>query len=221
MRRSLATAAVWLLAMVIAVIEAAFLLGEAGMIGGPEAAAWRLEAVQRFGVAPGMTDWMLENRSLPPDLVARFAAFAFVNEAPERALFVVVLVAGLGSVLAASLRAGAILALFVLGAAGGGLGYALAGLDPQLLAGGMPGAFALLGGLAALLLAGPVPAGLNRVRALALIALALGLRLWLGLQIEAGARWSADLAGFATGALLGAVLRPGGWRALRGRVRHD
>lgn len=222
MRRSpFALAVVWLLATVLALVEAAFLLGGAGVIGGPEAAAWRLEAMQRLGVAPAMTDWMLENRSLPPDLLGRFLGYALVHEAPLRALFVVVLVAGLGRALAARMGGGAILAIFVLGAAGGALGYTLAGLDAQLLTGGLPAVFALLGAFATLLVTGQVPAGLIRVRALALIALAVALRVALGIWVEDGARWSADIAGFVTGGLLAAVLRPGGWRALRGRVRHE
>lgn len=212
--------AVWVLALALAGVELVFLAGGQGLISGTEAMGWRLGAAQRFGVSSEVLEWMVVNRQFAPEHALRFLAYPLIQTNTLQAVFLVVVVLALGKVIGTVLRGATVIAVFFLAAAVGGLVFGTLAPGFALLVGGYPGMFGLLGAFAFLLGAGLTPAEITRTRALALILVLLVLRLVIGLTLPDGERWIADLSAFAAGAGLAAVLRPGGWRALRALVRH-
>jgi len=47
------------------------------------------------------------------------------------------------------------------------------------------------------------------------------VQLIFGALFGAQPDWVADVGGFATGFVLSLFVSPGGWRAIRNRIRHD
>ncbi|MEM7440876.1 MAG: rhomboid family intramembrane serine protease [Pseudomonadota bacterium] len=84
------------IAVVMGAIEAAFQLGEAGLIGGPNAAAWRQEIAYRFGFFNAVAHQMYGLQSFPPDQVMRFVTYPFFHRDVTEALFSVVFVLAIG-----------------------------------------------------------------------------------------------------------------------------
>ena len=52
-------------------VEAALWLGSKGIVGGPTAVGWRLDAIQRYAFAPDIFDWMIANGVFPPEHMLR------------------------------------------------------------------------------------------------------------------------------------------------------
>ena len=62
---------VWALALPMVAVELVVSLGARGLVGGPGAIGWRLDAVQRFAFAPDLWRQMLELGSYPVAGLAR------------------------------------------------------------------------------------------------------------------------------------------------------
>jgi membrane associated rhomboid family serine protease len=205
---------VWILVLAIAGAELAFAAGAAGLIGGPEAIGWRLQAVQRLGFSGSLFEWMLENRRYPPEHLLRLVTYAFVHASWLHALFVVVFVVALGKFVGDGMRSLAVLTVFLGASIAGALAWGLAFASPYWLLGGYPGVFGLVGAFTYLLWTDLGRQGANRIRAFALVGVLLAIRLAIGLYEGAGGDWLADLAGFGAGFGLSFLVAPGGWRRL-------
>jgi len=214
--------AVWLLLLVVIGVEAVFQLAALGVIGGAQGIGWRIGAIQRFGYSSSVQDWMMNNRAFPPMHLLRYATFSFIHGTLMHALFVCVLIAALGKAVAEAFGGirFLVLALVVPVIAAVIFGLVLGADQTGWLIGGMPMAFALVGGFTWLKwtqAAGDVE---KQRRAFAMIGLLLVARLAFGLMAEAGPAWIAEVAAFALGFGLSATgLGPGSWRALRARLR--
>ena len=73
--------AVWLLFAAVALPELAFSLGEAGVVGGPAAVGWRLNALNQFAFSGEAFDFMASNLRLLPEHLLRFVTYPFVHGA--------------------------------------------------------------------------------------------------------------------------------------------
>lgn len=207
--------------LVIMGIEIALSLGARGMVGGPAAVGWRLEAIQAYAFSGQIFDWMLENGRWPGEHLVRFVSYPFVHTSFTHALFVGVFVLAMGKMVGEVFGAAAMLAVFVVSGIGGALAYALILNDPLPLIGGFPAVYGLIGAFTWLLRMSLARIGANQGRAFALIAFLMGVQLLFGLVFGGSRDWVADLGGFATGFAMSFVVSPGGWARLRGRIRHD
>jgi membrane associated rhomboid family serine protease len=207
---------VWLLAVPIALIEIGFGLGSRGLVGGPAAVGWRLDAIERFAFMNTVFDWMLENRSYPPEYLMRFVTYPFVHGSFTHALFVVVFILALGKMVGEIFKPWAVLAVFFGSGIVGALVYGLVLDDPYPLLGGYPPVYGLIGAFTFLLWVNLAAKGANKLRAFTLIGFLLATQLLFALLFGGNNQWVADVAGFAAGFLLSFLVSPGGWgRALQ------
>ncbi|WP_170467066.1 rhomboid family intramembrane serine protease [Ruegeria arenilitoris] len=202
-------------------IELAFTLGSRGIVGGPSAVGWRLEALQSYAFSPDIFHWMIENGRWPFEHLIRFVTYPFVSGSFTQAIFVSVFVLAMGKMVAEVFGGVQMLIIFVLSGVGGALVYALL-LNPQYpLVGGFPPVYGLIGAFTWLLWRKLSLVGENQSRAFSLIAVLMGIQLVFGLLFGGTSDWVADLGGFATGFGLSFFLSPGGWTRIVGRIRRD
>ena len=204
---------IWLLLLPIVAMEVVLSAGGSGLVGGPGAAGWRLEALQKFSFAPGIFKVLLENRIFPPEQMMRFVTYPFVHGGFTHALFVGVFLLALGKMVGEVFRAWAVLAVFFGAAIAGALAYSLVPTDVQPLFGGYPAVYGLIGAFTYILWARLGAVNANRYKAFTLIGFLLAFQLVFGLLFGAGGwSWVAEIAGFATGFGLSFVVSPGGWQ---------
>lgn len=201
-------------------IEVMLQLGTRGIIGGPGAVGWRLDAMQSYGFSGDVFDWMVINHRWPLELVLRFVSYPFVHASFTHALFVGVFLLAMGKMVAEVFGSMAFLLIFVMSGIGGALAYALFLNDQAMLIGGFPPVYGLIGAFTYMLWMSLSRVGANQTRAFSLISVLMGIQLVFGLLFGGSADWVADLAGFATGFCLSTVLAPGGWARLRRLVQR-
>lgn len=211
---------VWLLALPVVAIEALLSAGARGLVGGPSAVGWRIEAIQSYGFADQVWEWMLETRTFPVEHLLRFLAYPFVHISVTHALFVVVFVLALGKFVGEVFRLWAVLAVYFASAVVGALAYGLLLDDPMPLIGGYPAVYGLIGAFTFILWADLGARGANRARAFRLIGFLLAIQLVFGLLFGGGRDWVADLAGFGAGFALSFLVSPGGWARALERIRQ-
>jgi membrane associated rhomboid family serine protease len=209
---------VLLLALPIVVIEAAFMLGAQGYVGGPQAVGWRLAALRDWGFAPSVLDWMIANNRWPPGELVRFVSYPFIHVGFTQTLFVVVFLLALGKMVAEVFRPWAVAVIFFASAAGGALVYGLSMSGPVPLIGGFPAVYGLIGAFTFLIWTRLAATGGPQATAFTLIGLLLAIQLLFGLLFGGNNDWIADLAGFAIGFGLSFVVSPGGWARVRARL---
>lgn len=205
----------------IALIELAFQAGALGLVGGPQAIGWRLEALRDYAFSGEIVRWMWETGRFPADHLMRFLSYPFVNASFTQALIACVFLLALGKLVAEAFGSWAFLAIFVVSGVGGALVYALVIPGPAYLTGAFPPAYGLIGAFTWLLWTKLAQVGANQSRAFTLIAVLMGLQLVFGLIAGGNSEWVADLAGFATGFGLSFFLAPGGWAKILSRLRQD
>ncbi len=213
-------AAVTLLFLAIAGIEAGLSLAEGGIIGGPGAVGWRLALVRDYGFSGDVFDWMVTNGRYPLSELGRVVSYAFVHLGFTHALFAMVLLLALGKMVAEAMGQLAFLTIFFLSGILGAVIYALILNDPIWLVGAYPNVYGLIGGYSFVMWRRLSSLGEQQFRAFSLIAVLMGLQLLWGVFFEAGTQWLADLFGFMCGFGLCFVLAPGEWAKLRNRVRQ-
>lgn len=213
--------AVIALVLVIIVVEAVFSLGARGIIGGPGAIGWRLDAIQSYAFSTEIFWWMWEGGRWLPEHLIRFVSYVFVHGSFTHALFVCVFVLAMGKMVGEVMGDLAMVLIFLASGAGGALGYALLVNTPVPLIGGFPAVYGLIGGFTFILWRSLALVGAQQSRAFSLIAFLMGAQLLFGLLFGGQKDWIADLCGFASGFGLSFFLAPGGWARIRGKIRHD
>ena len=212
---------VWLLALPMIAMEVVLSLGSSGVVGGPQAIGWRIQAVERFGLFPELLKHQWQTGGYPPDELHRLVSYVVVHGSFTHALFAVVMVLALGNMVASVFRWWAVLVVFLGSAAIGGAAYGLLvpGLRTQLI-GAYPGIYGLIGAFTFLIWTKLALVGANRLRAFSLIGMLLAVQLVFGLLFGGGWDWVAEGAGFATGFLLSFVVSPGGFRRVVQMIRQ-
>ncbi|HCY99176.1 MAG: rhomboid family intramembrane serine protease [Rhodobacterales bacterium RIFCSPHIGHO2_02_FULL_62_130] len=211
---------VWLLALPMIVLEVAFSLGAAGVVGGPQAIGWRNAAIEQFGVWPDYWREQYALGALDFELLARFIAYPFLHISLSQALFAIVIVLALGKFVGEIFRWWAVLVVFFASAIAGGLVYAsIPAIRPPLF-GAYPGDYGLIGAFTFLLWVKLAGTGTSQFRAFSMIGFLMVVQLLFGLLFGGGYEWVADFVGFATGFVLSSVVSPGGWRHMVERIRQ-
>lgn len=212
---------VWALLAVVGGVEAGLIAAGQGWIGGPQGIGWRLEAIQRFAFPAEAQGWMIENRAAPARLVLRYVAYPWVQAGPAAAGLALVMLAALGKAVAEGQGARVVLAVAALVPPLAAAAFAL--LAPAggaaWLIGAMPLVFGLVGAFTLGLWSRAADARARR-RAFGLIGVLILARLGLGLMVEVGPGWIADLAAFALGFALAAALAPGAGMRIAVRLRR-
>lgn len=206
--------------LAIAVVEAGLALGEARLIGGPEAIGWRLGLIRDFGFSGDIFDAMWAQGRWPPEHVMRFVTYPFIHLSFTASIFGMVLLLALGNLVAKSLGQAVFVALFFLSAIGGALFYAVVLDDPVWLVGAYPGVYGLVGGYSFVMWRSLGATGGQRVQAFALIAMLMLIQLIWSIFGDIGNGWLAELAGFACGFGLCFLLAPGEFARLHARIRQ-
>ncbi|MEO0745653.1 MAG: rhomboid family intramembrane serine protease [Pseudomonadota bacterium] len=216
--------AVWLLFAAIALPELAFSLGEAGLVGGPRAVGWRLDALNTYAFSGQAFDFMRENGVLLWEHMLRFVTYPFVNGSFTSALIGGVIVLAMGKLVGETLGGGAVWLLFMLCSV---IGALIMGLltEQSWLAGAYPGAYGLIGAFTFLFWQRQVAMGGPQGRAFMLIGVLMGLQLvFAALSGIAGQspsyRWVAELTGALAGFGLTAFVMPGGMARVLAALRR-
>jgi len=212
---------VWLLALPLIAMEVVLSLGEAGVVGGPQAIGWRLQAVERFGLFPELLKFQWETGGHPIIELQRLVSYVLVHGSFTHALFAVVMVLALGNMVAGVFRWWGVLVVFLGSTVVGGAAYGLLvpGLRTQLI-GAYPGIYGLIGAFTFLIWTKLALVGANRLRAFSLIGVLLAVQLVFGLLFGGGWDWVAEVTGFATGFVLSFVVSPGGFRRVVQMMRQ-
>ncbi len=203
------------LALGIVAVEVVLQLGTRGLIGGPEAAGWRLDAMAWLGFSQPLFDRMLETRTVTADEAMRFVTYAVVHSGAMHAIFGAVLLLALGKAVSERFSQAAMAAILLAGAVMGALAYGILVDSRVLLVGVYPAVYSLIGAFTWSLFTSPDSAARGRIAAFRLIGVLIGLQMLFLLLIGGGAEWVAHLAGFSTGFLLSYVLGPNGGARLR------
>ncbi|MEM9579811.1 MAG: rhomboid family intramembrane serine protease [Pseudomonadota bacterium] len=206
--------------LVIMGIEIILSLGARGIIGGPTAVGWRLDAIQSYAFSGRILEWMWVNNSWPAEHLIRFVSYSFVHGNFTHAVFVGVMLLALGKVVGDVFSALATLAVFVVSAVVGALAYGMLLTDDIPLIGGFPGVYGLIGAFTFLMWVRLGQLGAQQARAFTLIGVLMGLQLIFGLLFGVQNDWVADVAGFGAGFLMSFVVSPGGWQAVLARLRQ-
>ena len=211
---------VWLLALPIIAMEVVLAAGAGGLVGGPAAIGWRIEALQRFAVIPDLTRYMWTNGVWPIEALARFVLYPFVQGTTTQAVFVVVILLALGKKVAEIFRWWAVLVIFFGASIIGALAFSAQPWVTAPLFGGYPGNYGLIGAFTYLLLMRQDAVGAARLPAFRMILFLLGAQLLFSLLFGGADYWVADLAGFVAGFALSFVVSPGGVSRLTSRLRQ-
>lgn len=208
------------LAAVIFGVEVIFQLGARGLMGGPDAVGWRLEAITNYAFIGDVFDQMVAQNVWPLQHVLRLVSYPFVHANFTHTLFVLVFLLALGKMVAEVFAAWAVLVIFFGSAIVGAVVYALVLNDPYPLIGGYPAVYGLIGAFTFLLWVKLADTGGPQSRAFMLIGFLMGIQLVFGLLFGGGKDWVADLAGFVAGFGLSFVVSPGGWGRVVDRLRQ-
>jgi rhomboid protease GluP len=204
------------LVLVIAGVEGAVSLGAQGFVGGPEAVGWRFGLIERFAVSPAVLDYALVGET---GLWTRFVTYAFVHGSVIHALFAAVLLLALGKFVGEGMGQARTLVVFLVATVLGAVLFALTVGDRQPLYGAYPGVYGLIGAFTYLLWLRLGRAGENRLQAFRMIGVLMGLQLVFGALFGSSPQWVGDVGGFLAGGATAVLLAPGGFAALRARLR--
>ncbi|MEO0891330.1 MAG: rhomboid family intramembrane serine protease [Pseudomonadota bacterium] len=214
-------AVVMILVLVMALVEGAFTLGARGIVGGPDAVGWRLNAIQNFGFSSRAVGWMIETGTLRGDLMIRFVTYPFLHGNFTQFIFAAVMTLAMGKFVGERMGQVALLILFFGSCIFGALVYAIVIPDGPGLIGAFPGVYGLIGGFTCLLWLRLGEIGAQQAQAFTLIGLLVGIQLVFGLLFGAGQDWVADIAGFVAGFGLSFILLPGAIIRLKDKLRRD
>jgi membrane associated rhomboid family serine protease len=200
---------VWLLFLAIAAVEGMFSLGEAGLMGGPNAIGWRLAAINDYGFSSAAFDFMIETGRVMPEHLLRFVTYPFVHGSFTTAMFAGVILLAMGKMVGEAMGGWAVVLLFVLSGVFGALIFA-ALTDQAWLIGAFPSVYGLIGAYTFLLWQRQVASGGPQAQAFTLIGFLMGIQLIFGIFFQVGYSWVGELGGFAVGFGLTAFVMPGG-----------
>jgi membrane associated rhomboid family serine protease len=202
---------VWALALPMIAMEVVLGLGAQGLVGGPNAIGWRLDAVERFAFSPDLLRETFVNR-IHYDQLYRLVSYPLVHANFSHALFAIVILLAIGKMVGEKFYWWGMLAIFFGAAAVGAVvyTYAVPGNSAPLL-GAYPPVYGLIGGFTFLLWVNLAAVGANKYRAFTMIGFLLGVQMVFGLLFGGNWDWVADFAGFTTGFALSFVVSPGGF----------
>ena len=207
------------LAAVIFGLELMFQAATAGLLGGPGGVGWRLDAIRDHGVFDEVARFMWQNGIYPPQELLRLVTYPLIHSGFVHAGFVVVFILAIGKMVAEVFSPLAFVAVFLVSAVAGALGFVALLDSPYPLVGGYPGVYGLIGAFTFILWSEAAIRGSSRYRAFGLIGALLAIQLLFGVLQGDFGNVVADLSGFVTGFLMSFLVGPGGWRRMLARLR--
>lgn len=204
------------LALVMAAVEVVLTLADLAGVG----MGLRSALIEDYAVWGAILDAMWARGIAPPEHVMRLLTYPFVNFSFLGAAFGTAMLLALGKVVGEVFAPWATLTVFSGSAVLGALVWAALTGDPGPLAGAFPGVYGLIGAYTFLMWTRLAALGSRRIEAFRLIAVLLAIQLLFGLLLGGRSDWIADAAGFAAGFALSVVVSPGGFAALRDRLRR-
>ncbi|MBI1171495.1 rhomboid family intramembrane serine protease [bacterium] len=221
-------AVTWALALPMIAMEVVLNAGASGIVGGPAAIGWRVQAMQDFAFAPDYLRQMISFQQYPLDGLYRPFTYSFVHPDVTQAVFVIVILLALGKFVGEVFQWWAVLLVFFASSAVAALAYTAIPFTHGPLIGGYPAVYGLIGAFTYVNWMLQAGQGAQRLRAFRLIGFLLGIRIIFGAVslmtygVAQGASWdwTAEFAGFVTGFGLSFLVSPGGWRRLLGRLRQ-
>lgn len=207
------------LAIVIFGIELLFQAGARGLLGGPEAVGWRVEAMRDYAFFAGYFDFMRENSTWPIDGLKRFVTYPFLHYNLTHALFACVLLLALGNFAGRLFRPWAILVVFAAASAAGALVFGLTHEGQAPLFGAYPAVYGFLGLYTWALWVAADELGTNPYAAFRLVGILVGIQVIFILIEGSWQSLFAEIGGFATGFLLATLVAPGGFARLRRKLQ--
>ncbi|OWY09749.1 rhomboid family intramembrane serine protease [Thioclava sp. F42-5] len=211
---------VWLLALPIIATELFFAMGQSGLIGGAQAAGWRLDALQKFAFSPQVMRAMVETGQYPPEQMMRILTYPFVNASVTQAIFVLVFLLALGKMVGEVFSGLAVAIVFFGATILGALVYAALPFTQIGLYGGYPGDYGLIGAFTWILWTRLGQENANQFRAFSLIGALMGIQLIFAMIFGARPDWIADIVGFVAGFVLSFFVAPGGMQRTLQRLRR-
>ena len=208
------------LALLMGGAEIVLMLAERGILGGRTGVGWRVAAIEDYGVFDAVVEAMWTRGSYPPEHLMRFLTYPFVHLGFVHAAFAVAMLLALGKMVGEVFAPWATAAVFFVPAVVGALAWSALASDPRPLVGAFPGVYGLIGAFTFLLWTRLAGLGAQRYQAFRLIGVLMGIQVVFGALFGAGLDWVADLAGFAAGFAMSFVVSPGGWAAVRARLRE-
>lgn len=210
---------VLMLALPMVAVEIWLSLAEAGLVAGANGLTLRMQAVQDWGFSPVVWDQVVALGDRSAAMLRRFVTYGFVHGSFTHALFGIAMLLALGKFVGDIFAGWAVAAVFLAGLLAGAALFGLLLDGPRPLYGAYPGVYALIGAFTWIIFARLGERGENRLRAFRMIGFLLALQLGFGLAFGTDWAWLAELAGFAAGFVLSVVVSPGGFAALRDRLR--
>lgn len=208
------------LALAIFAVEVLLSAAERGIIGGPTALGWRIEAVQSYAFFAPLLEIIIQQGMWTTPELMRFVTYPFVHYGFTHVLFVLVFLLALGKLTGEALGGMAVFLTFFVSAIFGALIFAGLTGDARPLVGGYPAVYGLIGTYTFILWVGYGQTGQNQLQAFSLIGILLALQLFFGAFLGGTSEWIAEVAGFAIGFLLAPFVARGGFRRLLARMRR-
>jgi len=212
---------VWALALPLIAVEVVAQMGERGLVGGPMAIGWRVEAMTYFAFVPDLLRGAWSLGGWTPEVMWRFFSYVLVQGNLTAAIFAVVLLLALGKMVGEIFRWWAVAVVFLGSAAMGAVVYTVALPWVQTpLIGAYPAVYGLIGAFTYVIWMRQVATGGGQLRAFALIGMLMGIQFVFGMLFGGGYYWVAELAGFLAGFGMSFVVSPGGWSGVMRRVKQ-
>ena len=202
------------------VVELTFQAAEHGLIGGPLASGWRVEAFRFFGFHRAVFDHILKGGDVTPNVIWPFLSYLFVHQSFLHMLVAAALILAMGKMIADMFSGLAVLVLFVACGLAGALAFGFLSRPGGFpLTGSYPVFYGLIGTFTWIKVF-ELRAKNERIwpafQAIGMFIVFRGLfALYAGVPND----WMADLAGFLTGFLLAYILAPDGKDRIKGWVR--
>ena len=211
--------AVWFLFFALALPELVFSVGEAGLMGGPQAVGWRLNALNDYAFSGIAFDFMVDNARLLPEHMLRFVTYPFVFGSFTSSIFAGVILLAMGKMVGEVMGGFAVILMFFLSGIFGALVFGLLTNEPWLV-GAYPCVYGLIGTYTFLYWQRQVASGGPQGQAFMLIGVLMGIQLIFGVLFQVGYEWVGELAGFVAGFALTAFVVPGGMRRALASLRR-
>ncbi|MGV8987707.1 MAG: rhomboid family intramembrane serine protease [Cypionkella sp.] len=221
-------AVTWALSLPMIAMEVVLNAGSSGVVGGPNAIGWRVQAMQDFAFSPDYLRQMFILQQYPLDGLYRPFTYSFVHQDLTQSVFVIVLLLALSKFVGEVFQWWAVLLVFFASSAVAAVAYTAIPYAHGPLIGGYPAVYGLIGAFTYVNWMQQAGQGAQRLRAFRLIGFLLGIRIAFGAfsLIAYGSGqganwdWTAEVAGFATGFGLSFIVSPGGWGRILTLIRQ-
>ena len=209
-------------ALTLAILGVEIVLWAAGRgyVGGAAGIGWRIDAIQTYGFSGRLWAWMLETGRFEAENTLRFFTYSFIHHSFLHTVFVLIFVLALGKMVGEVLGQAALIITFFACAIVGALVFAAFSDTNEILVGGRPAAYGLIGTFTFIRWVQLGERGENQMQAFTLIAMLMGILLFYGIFFSIGQTWIAQIAGFVTGFLIAPLVEPGGVRRVLDKLRQ-